>query len=82
MRPTQYIVTIACGVTKEYCADCADHRLVFAAIAVLDLYDHSSLISLIKLCLRLQYYRERKSLSTKLKKAIDPIEKKSEGYYI
>jgi hypothetical protein len=30
----------------------------------------------------LRYYRERKSLSNKLKKAIDPVENEGEGHYI
>jgi hypothetical protein len=86
-------VTIACGVTKEYGGD---NRLTDAVVTVLIIGLCSPLLLFLVLRLLkpdyadravqrlylLRYYRERKALSKKLKKAIDPVANEGEGYYI
>jgi hypothetical protein len=95
MRPTQYMimVTIACGVTKEYGGD---NHVTDVVVTVLIIGLCSPLLLFLVLRLLkpdyadravqrlyvLRYYRERKSLSEKLKKAIHPEENEGEGYYI
>jgi hypothetical protein len=95
MRPTQYMimVTIACGVTKEYGGD--NHFTdIVVTVLIIGLCSPLLLFLIVRLLkpdfadkvvrrlYLLRYYRERKSLSMELKKAIDPIENKGEGYYI
>jgi hypothetical protein len=94
MRPTQYMimVTIACGVTKEYGGD--NHFTdIVVTVLIIGLCSPLLLFLIVRLLkpdfadkvvqrlYMLRYYRERKSLSMKLKKAIDPIENEGEGYY-
>jgi hypothetical protein len=95
MRPTQYMimVTIACGVTKEYGGDnhftdivvtvliigLCSPLLLFLTVRLLKPDFADKVVQRLYL---LRYYRERKSLSMKLKKVIDPITNNGEGYYI
>jgi hypothetical protein len=95
MRPTQYMimVTIACGVTKEYGGD--NHFTdIVVTVLIIGLCSPLLLFLIVRLLkpdfadkvvqrlYLLRYYRERDSLSMQLKKAIDPIENEGEGYYI
>jgi hypothetical protein len=95
MRPTQYMimVTIACGVTKEYGGD--NHFTDFLVTELIIGLCSPLLLFLIVRLLKpdfadkvvqrlylLRYYRERESLSMELKKVIDPIKNEGEGYYV
>jgi hypothetical protein len=96
MRPTQYMimVTIACGVAKEFAG--SDNYLTDVVVTVLIIGLCSPLLlflivrllkpdyadRVVQRLYLLRYHRERKSLSKKLKKAIDPVENEGEGYYI
>jgi hypothetical protein len=95
MRPTQYMimVTIACGVTKEYGGD--NHFTdVVVTVLIIGLCSPLLLFLVVRLLkpdfadkvvqrlYLLRYYRERESLSMELKKVIDPIKNEGEGYYV